>query len=101
MDLSYIATKPKGVQRPRTLVCYICGKEYGTKRIEKHLVLCKQNWDDDQILKAIEIVLNQRFSGEDIGQVFEVTFNVFNGSSTQETFGVELIEGLTYIVVEN
>jgi hypothetical protein len=27
-------------KKQRALVCYICGKEYGTKRIEKHLVLC-------------------------------------------------------------
>lgn len=59
------------------------------------------NWDDDQLLRAIEIVINNRFPGEDIGQVFEVTFNVFNGSSTQETFEVELTEELTYIIVEN
>ena len=34
-------------KKPRALVCYICGKEFGIKRIEKHLVLCKQKWDDD------------------------------------------------------
>jgi hypothetical protein len=48
MDLSYIATKPKGVQRPRTLVCYICGREYGTRSLEIHLKTCEKKWDVEQ-----------------------------------------------------
>lgn len=27
------------------LVCYICGKEYGLKRIENHVFNCEQKWE--------------------------------------------------------
>jgi hypothetical protein len=37
------------LKKKRALVCYICGKEYGTKRIENHLGLCQEKWEDEQI----------------------------------------------------
>lgn len=36
-------------KKPRALVCYICGKEYGTKKIEKHIQICIQKWDEEQL----------------------------------------------------
>ena len=47
MDLAFIETKKK-TQRPRTLVCYICGREYGTRSLEIHLKTCEKKWDNEQ-----------------------------------------------------
>lgn len=41
-------------KKPRALVCYICGKEYGTKRIESHILGCAKKWDEDQLMLAEE-----------------------------------------------
>ena len=41
--------KPAGpAQRPRALMCYICGREYGTTSLEIHLKTCKKKWDVEQ-----------------------------------------------------
>ena len=49
MDLAFIDKKPnKMMQRPKTLVCYICGREYGTKSLEIHLKTCVKRWDIEQ-----------------------------------------------------
>ena len=37
--------------RPKMLMCYICGREYGTKSLEIHLKTCKQKWDNEQAQK--------------------------------------------------
>ena len=34
--------------RPRSLVCYICGREYGTKSLGIHLKSCIKKWDIEQ-----------------------------------------------------
>ena len=34
------------VNRPRTIVCYICGREYGKASIEIHLKTCKKKWEE-------------------------------------------------------
>ena len=31
--------------RPRGIMCYICGREYGTTSIEIHLKACKKKWE--------------------------------------------------------
>lgn len=36
------------IVRPKTIVCYICGREYGTSSIEIHLKTCRQKWDIEQ-----------------------------------------------------
>ena len=36
------------VSRPKTLICYICGREYGTASLEIHLKTCKKKWDLEQ-----------------------------------------------------
>ena len=46
MDLACIDRKPSGmVKRPNALVCYICGREYGTRSLEIHLKTCEKKWD--------------------------------------------------------
>lgn len=39
MDISQ-QLKHFQIKKQRALVCFICGKEYGKKRIESHLVTC-------------------------------------------------------------
>ena len=36
------ATDPK---KPKALVCYICGREFGTASLEIHLKSCKKKWE--------------------------------------------------------
>ena len=49
MDLAFIEKKNPGmVQRPKTLVCYICGREYGTRSLEIHIKTCEKKWDYEQ-----------------------------------------------------
>ena len=49
MDLAYIDNKKKqNIQRPKTLVCYICGREYGTRSLEIHIKTCTKKWDYEQ-----------------------------------------------------
>ena len=44
-------TPNKQPRRPKTLVCYICGREYGTTSLEIHLKSCKQKWEQAEALK--------------------------------------------------
>ena len=39
---------PKAVMRPKLLMCYICGREYGTMSLEIHIKTCKKKWDIEQ-----------------------------------------------------
>lgn len=32
--------------KPRAVMCYICGREYGTKSIDIHIKSCKKKWVD-------------------------------------------------------
>ena len=36
--------KPPGALRPKALMCYICGREFGTASLEIHLKTCKKKW---------------------------------------------------------
>ena len=36
--------KPSAVARPRTVVCYICGREFGSKSIGIHEPQCLKKW---------------------------------------------------------
>ena len=47
MDLAYIGQKPIAV-KPKALVCYICGREYGTRSLEIHIKTCAKKWDNEQ-----------------------------------------------------
>ena len=42
--------------RPKTLICYICGREYGSASLEIHLKTCKKKWEQEQEKKPV----NQR-----------------------------------------
>ncbi|XP_046358986.2 zinc finger protein 474-like [Haliotis rufescens] len=37
-------SKPAVIQKPRTVVCYICGREFGTKSISIHEPQCIKKW---------------------------------------------------------
>eukprot|EP00347_Sterkiella_histriomuscorum_P001028 403373615 len=41
----------KPIIKPKTLVCYICGREFGTASLEIHLKTCKQKWENEQSQK--------------------------------------------------
>lgn len=34
-------------KRPKTLICYICGREYGSASLDIHLKACRKKWDID------------------------------------------------------
>ena len=31
--------------KPKSLVCYICGREFGTASLEIHMKTCKKKWE--------------------------------------------------------
>ena len=37
--------------RPKTLVCHICGREFGTKSLPIHIKACTKKWEDAESLK--------------------------------------------------
>ena len=39
---------PNMANRPRGIMCYICGREYGTASIDIHLKTCKKKWEIEQ-----------------------------------------------------
>ena len=47
MDLAFLGTKKPAV-KPKALVCYICGREYGTRSLEIHIKSCAKKWDNEQ-----------------------------------------------------
>ena len=36
-----------GLTRPKALMCYICGREYGSASLEIHLKACRKKWDQE------------------------------------------------------
>ena len=42
---------PNMASRPRGIICYICGREYGTKSIEIHLKSCKKMFETQEAQK--------------------------------------------------
>ena len=34
--------------RPKALMCYICGREYGTKSLEIHIKTCIKKWEIEE-----------------------------------------------------
>lgn len=43
------------IRRPRTVVCYICGREYGTKSISIHEPQCLKKWHNENNLLPKEL----------------------------------------------
>ncbi|BBN12755.1 hypothetical protein MPTK1_5g22620 [Marchantia polymorpha subsp. ruderalis] len=41
----------KGGARPRMLMCYLCGREFGSKSLPIHLPQCQKKWIDAESLK--------------------------------------------------
>ena len=39
--------------KPQGILCYICGKEYGSASIEIHLKTCKKKWEDEEAKKPV------------------------------------------------
>ena len=38
-------------QRPKALICYICGRQYGTNSLKIHLKSCIKIWEEREALK--------------------------------------------------
>ena len=36
------------IKRPKTIICYICGREYGTRSLEIHIKSCEKKWEIEQ-----------------------------------------------------
>ena len=34
------------IVRPKAVMCYICGREFGTKSIDIHIKSCTKKWND-------------------------------------------------------
>ena len=45
MDLNCIVSPTHQKSKPRALICYICGREFGTKSLKIHLKTCVQMWE--------------------------------------------------------
>ena len=60
---------PAIVQRPKALMCYICGREYGTASLEIHIKTCKKKWEIEQEKKPA----NQRRPCPEAPQNFDNT----------------------------
>ena len=78
---------------PKTLICYICGREYGTASLEIHLKACKKRWEQEESQKPPkerrplpepprgfdEIVVGARgMSGEQLEEFRNEAFNEYN-----------------------
>ncbi|XP_019490827.1 PREDICTED: zinc finger protein 474 isoform X1 [Hipposideros armiger] len=50
-----VADKPAMIRRPPTIVCYICGREYGTKSIAIHEPQCLKKWHNENNLLPKEL----------------------------------------------
>ena len=43
------------IRRPPTIICYICGREYGTKSIAIHEPQCLKKWHNENNLLPKEL----------------------------------------------
>ena len=50
-DICENNNKPTFVRRPRTLVCYICGREYGIASLAIHVKACIKKFEIQESLK--------------------------------------------------
>ncbi|XP_047634450.1 zinc finger protein 474-like [Phacochoerus africanus] len=50
-----VIDKPTMIRRPPTVVCYICGREYGTKSIAIHEPQCLKKWHNENNLLPKEL----------------------------------------------
>jgi len=52
-DISKPVAAP-GSLRPKALMCYICGREYGTASLDIHLKTCEKKWEAAQTLLPLK-----------------------------------------------
>ncbi|XP_020865191.1 zinc finger protein 474-like isoform X1 [Phascolarctos cinereus] len=52
---SFRSDKPSVKRRPPTIICYICGREYGTKSISIHEPQCLKKWHNENNLLPKEL----------------------------------------------
>ena len=45
---------PPIIVRPKALMCYICGREFGTASLDIHLKSCKKKWENEQAMKPLK-----------------------------------------------
>lgn len=57
-------------------------------------------WDDDAVLKALNVVLKKNFPDAEVDQEFLVTINVYKGSNTTESFTLVLDSTKQYIYLK-
>ncbi|XP_044119620.1 zinc finger protein 474-like [Neovison vison] len=50
-----VTDKPTMIRRPPTVICYICGREYGTKSIAIHEPQCLKKWHNENNLLPKEL----------------------------------------------
>ncbi|XP_049729543.1 zinc finger protein 474-like isoform X3 [Elephas maximus indicus] len=50
-----VSDKPTMVRRPPTIICYICGREYGTKSISIHEPQCLKKWHNENNMLPKEL----------------------------------------------
>ncbi|KAM9253280.1 zinc finger protein 474-like [Dugong dugon] len=50
-----VSDKPATIRRPPTIVCYICGREYGTKSISIHEPQCLKKWHNENNMLPKEL----------------------------------------------
>ena len=88
-------------QRPKALICYICGRQYGTNSLKIHLKSCIKIWEEREALKpkrerkpvpkapaAFEQAIGGKggsgksgMSAKQMQQQNEAAFNAFNSNS--------------------
>eukprot|EP01017_Pseudomicrothorax_dubius_P038546 TRINITY_DN5791_c0_g2_i3.p1 TRINITY_DN5791_c0_g2~~TRINITY_DN5791_c0_g2_i3.p1 ORF type:complete len:611 (+),score=103.21 TRINITY_DN5791_c0_g2_i3:105-1937(+) len=80
------------IKRPKSLVCYICGREYGTKSLGIHIKNCLKKWDIEQSQKPkrerrappdpprglIELLEKDEISFDDIERYNGKAFDKYN-----------------------
>jgi hypothetical protein len=50
--------KDKNIQKPKVVMCYLCGREYGSASIKIHLPQCqiKQNFNQNSKTSELQII---------------------------------------------
>ncbi|XP_060033447.1 zinc finger protein 475 isoform X2 [Erinaceus europaeus] len=53
--IKLVPSQPMMIRRPPTVVCYICGREYGTRSIAIHEPQCLKKWHNENNLLPVEL----------------------------------------------
>ena len=92
--------KPPGALRPKALMCYICGREYGTTSLEIHVKTCKKKWEVEQEQKpkhlrrpcpeppqALEQIAQGQVSASAMDRYNEAAFDNYNSKALEPCSG--------------